>query len=74
MKNLTVTTYRANKNTILSVYVLCDEYFTKDEAWEKVYEAQLEGLIGDVDFVQYDDSVANYNGVKYCAVFHECED
>ena len=69
MKNLNITTYRANVSDTLSIYVMSDECFNEEEAWVAIIESEYSDML--IDFIEFDESVAQFNGYKYCAIFHE---
>jgi len=69
MKNLTVISYRANENEILSIYVMSNESFSEEEAFDAIIDSEYCDMF--VDFIEFDSSVAEFNGFEYCAIFHE---
>jgi hypothetical protein len=69
MKNLNVTSYRASEIEILSIYVCGNNDFTEEEAFNAILATKYQDL--DLDFIEFDESVANFRGYKYCAIYHE---
>lgn len=60
--------YQQNENDVVSYYVLSDDEFTEEDAWDFVAEhVDLESI----EFVAFDDAVANHNNYNNCAIFHE---
>ena len=75
-KKFNISTYRTSEDEVLSIYVCSDYRFDEDEAFDALFDALLDSEYGDfsVDFIEFDESVAQHKGYKYCAIFHENEE
>jgi len=71
-KKFNISTYRTSEDEVLSIYVCSDYRFDEDEAFDALLDSEYSDL--NVDFIEFDESVAQYKGYKYCAIFHENEE
>lgn len=52
-----------------SHYILSNKDFDEFEAFEQIQK--LTDLEDDVEFIEFDNSVASLYGFKFCAIYHE---
>ena len=71
-KKFNISTYRTSEDEVLSIYVCSDYRFDEDEAFDALLDSEYSDL--NVDFIEFDESVAQYKDYKYCAIFHENEE
>lgn len=61
-----IKNYKANKDDVMSWYILSDEDFDEQEAFEALTDD-----VPEVRFIEFDLSVAQFHNYNYCAIFHE---
>jgi len=49
-----------------SIYILSNEDFREEDAWNELSEEETE----KAEFIEFDYAVASYNNFKNCAIFH----